>query len=197
MRPPSPSRRCRTGSRPYSYVITTKRFLFSMLLLFTVLTAVMTYPQVFHLTDGVHDDGDPLMVTWVLAWVAHQLPRAPAHLFDANMFYPERNTLAFSETLIVPGVIVAPLHWLGVGSILVYNLVFLSGFALSVVGAALLVRRLTCICSRHSSFRSRCGPFTSCSIPAACATACCWVSSSPVRCCRACTTVCFSFRTWP
>jgi len=124
-------------------VITTKRFLFSMLLLFTVLTAVMTYPQVFHLTDGVHDDGDPLMVTWVLAWVAHQLPRAPAHLFDANMFYPERNTLAFSETLIVPGVIVAPLHWLGVGSILVYNLVFLSGFAISGVGVALLVRRLT------------------------------------------------------
>jgi len=95
------------------------------------------------MTDGVHDDGDPLMLTWVLAWVAHQLPRAPAHLFDANMFYPERNTLAFSETLIVPGVIVAPLHWLGVGSILVYNLVFLSGFALSGVGAALLVRRLT------------------------------------------------------
>src|SRR5712691_13077943 len=114
-----------------------------MLLLFTVLTAVMTYPQVFHLTDGVHDDGDPLMVTWVLAWVAHQLPRAPAHLFDANMFYPERNTLAFSETLIVPGVIVAPLHWLGVGSILVYNLVFLSGFIISGVGVALLVRRLT------------------------------------------------------
>ena len=53
--------------------------------------------------DGVHDDGDPLMVTWVLAWVAHQLPRAPAHLFDANIFYPERNTLAFSETLLVPG----------------------------------------------------------------------------------------------
>jgi hypothetical protein len=124
-------------------VITTKRFLFSMLLLFTVLTAVMTYPQVLHMTDGVHDDGDPLMVTWVLAWVAHQLPRAPAHLFDANMFYPERNTLAFSETLLVPGVIVAPLHWLGVGSILIYNLVFLSGFALSGVGVALLVRRLT------------------------------------------------------
>jgi hypothetical protein len=123
--------------------LTTKSFLVSTLLLFTVLTAVMTYPQVLHMTDGVHDDGDPLMVTWVLAWVAHQLPRAPAHLFDANMFYPERNTLAFSETLLVPGVIVAPLHWLGVGSILIYNLVFLSGFAISGVGVALLVRRLT------------------------------------------------------
>jgi hypothetical protein len=123
--------------------VSTRRFLVSTLLLFTALTAVMTYPQIFHMTDGVHDDGDPLMVTWVLGWVAHQLPRAPAHLFDANIFYPERNTLAYSETLLVPGAIVAPLHWLGVGPILIYNLVFLSGFAISGVGVALLVRRLT------------------------------------------------------
>ena len=103
----------------------------------------MTYPQVFHMMDGVHDEGDPLLVTWVLAWVAHQLPRAPAHLFDANIFYPERNTLAYSETLLVPGAAAAPLYWIGVPPILIYNLVFLSGFAISGVTVALLVRRLT------------------------------------------------------
>jgi hypothetical protein len=118
-------------------------FLARALLLFVALTAVMTYPQVFHMSTGVHDPGDPLMVTWVLAWVAHQLPIAPAHIFDANIFYPERNTLAYSETLLVPGLLSAPLAWLGVGPILIYNLVFLSGFALSGVGVALLVRRLT------------------------------------------------------
>jgi hypothetical protein len=123
--------------------MSTKRFVVLALFIFTVLTAVMTYPQVLHMQTGVHDDGDPLMVTWVLAWVAHQLPRAPAHLFDANIFYPERNTLAYSETLLVPGAVAAPLHWLGVHPILIYNLVFLSGFALSGVGVALLVRRLT------------------------------------------------------
>jgi hypothetical protein len=118
-------------------------FLALTLALFVALTAVMTFPQVLRMTDGVHDPGDPLMVTWVLAWVAHQLPIAPAHIFDANIFYPERNTLAYSETLLVPGLIAAPLHWLGMAPILVYNLVFLSGFALSGVGVALLVRRLT------------------------------------------------------
>jgi len=119
------------------------RFAAATLVLFTALTAVMTYPQVLHLTDTVHDDGDPLLNAWALAWVAHQLPRAPAHLFDANIFYPERRTLAFSETLIVPAAIVAPLHWIGVGPLLVYNLVFLSGFIVSGVGVALLVRSLT------------------------------------------------------
>ncbi|MGH9142089.1 MAG: DUF6044 family protein [Vicinamibacterales bacterium] len=121
----------------------TGRFLVVTLALFVALTAVMTYPQVLRMSDGVHDPADPLMVTWVLAWVAHQLPNAPAHIFDANIFYPERNTLAYSETLLVPGMLAAPLHWLGVAPILVYNLVFLSGFALSGVGVALLVRRLT------------------------------------------------------
>jgi len=123
--------------------VSTKRFTALALLLFTALTAAMTWPQVAHMRDGVHDPGDPLMVTWVLAWVAHQLPRAPAHLFDANIFYPERNTLAYSETLVVPGAAAAPLQWAGVHPIVVYNLVFLSGFALSGVGVALLVRRLT------------------------------------------------------
>jgi hypothetical protein len=121
----------------------TAAFLALALALFVALTAVMTYPQVFRMSDGVHDPGDPLMVTWVLSWVAHQLPIAPAHIFDANIFYPERNTLAYSETLLVPGLVSAPLHWLNVSPILIYNLVFLSGFALSGVGVALLVRRLT------------------------------------------------------
>jgi hypothetical protein len=66
----------------------TAAFLALTLVLFVALTAVMTYPQVLRMTDGVHDPGDPLMVTWVLAWVAHQLPIAPAHIFDANIFYP-------------------------------------------------------------------------------------------------------------
>ena len=123
--------------------MSTRRFLAASLVLFSLLTAIMTYPQILHMPDGVHDDGDPLLNAWALAWVAHQLPRAPAHLFDANTFYPERNTLAYSETMIVPALIVAPLHWLGVGPILVHNLIFLSGFALSGVGLALLVRRLT------------------------------------------------------
>jgi len=123
--------------------VSTKRFVALAVVVFTSLTAVMTWPQVAHMRDGVHDPGDPLMVTWVLAWVAHQLPRAPAHLFDANIFYPERNTLAYSETLVVPGAAAAPLQWAGVHPLIVYNLVFLSGFALSGVGVALLVRRLT------------------------------------------------------
>jgi hypothetical protein len=118
-------------------------FLIPTFLLFTVLTAVMTYPQMWHMGDAVADAGDPLLNLWALSWVAHQLPIAPAHLFDGNIFAPERWTLAYSETLLAPAVVATPLLWMGVSRILVYNLVFVSGFILSGVGTALLVRDLT------------------------------------------------------
>ncbi len=123
--------------------MSTPRYLLGALALYALLAVPMTYPQALHLTDTVHDDGDPLLNAWALAWVAHQLPLAPAHLFDANAFHPERRSLAFSETMLVPAVAVAPLRWLGAGVLFTYNLVFLSGFVISGAGVALLVRSLT------------------------------------------------------
>ena len=112
--------------------------------LFWGLTFVMTYPQIRVLDRGVSMDiGDPLLSTWRLSWFAHQLPRDPAHLFDGNIFYPEKNTLAFSDAMLVPSLTVAPLLWLGVHQLLAYNLLLLSGFALSGAAMFLLVRSLT------------------------------------------------------
>ena len=109
---------------------------------FAALVAALTWPQVRDLYS-VPDLGDPLFSIWRLAWVSHQLPRDPLALFDANIFYPERLTLTYSDALIVPALMSAPLFWLGVHPVLVYNLLFLSGFVLSGVTAFLLVRALT------------------------------------------------------
>jgi hypothetical protein len=78
----------------------------------TVLTLAMTYPQVTRL-DGVADLGDPIFSTWRLAWIAHQLSRDPLHLFDANIFAPHANALAYSDPLLLPGFVAAPFIWLG------------------------------------------------------------------------------------
>jgi hypothetical protein len=60
-------------------------------------------------------------------------------LFDANIFYPAKHSLAFSEPLIVPALIGAPLAWLGASPVLVYNIVLLIGFALTAWAVHLLV----------------------------------------------------------
>jgi hypothetical protein len=102
------------------------------LVLFAALTIVQTWPLASdpaHLAR--HDNSDALLNEWALAWVAHQAPRDPLHLFDANIFYPERYTLAYSEAMIVQALMGAPLFWLGASPVLVYNLVLLAGFSLT------------------------------------------------------------------
>ena len=61
--------------------------------------AVFTYPLLRDIRRAVTDHFDPLLDAWALSWVAHQLPRDPVHLFDANRFYPELGTLAFHDPM--------------------------------------------------------------------------------------------------
>jgi hypothetical protein len=108
-----------------------------------VLTAAVTFPQVQKLTTSVSDLGDPLLNAWILAWNAHAIATPGADLVDANIFYPEKGTLAFSETLIFPALLSAPLSWAGVSPLTTYNITLLSGFVLSGLSMFLLVRSLT------------------------------------------------------
>ena len=115
-------------------------------LLFIVLTAALTWPQVRH-PLSVPDHSDPYFSMWRLAWIAHQLPRDPSHLFDANILYPARHTLAYSDAVLLQGLSAAPFIWLGVPVVLVYNVQILATFVLSGVGMFLLVRALTGLAS--------------------------------------------------
>ena len=90
-----------------------------------------------------NDNADTMLNEWTVAWVAHQAPRAPLHLFDANIFFPEPRTLAFSEHLVVQGAMAAPVLWLGASPVLAYNLLILAGLALSAWAMWIVVRRWT------------------------------------------------------
>src|SRR5262249_28100306 len=111
---------------------------------FSALTIVHTWPLITapgRLSRNDHPD--TLLNEWTIAWVAHEAPRAPWHLFDANIFYPDRDTLAYSEHLAVPAAMGAPLFWAGASPVLVYNLVLLAGFALTGWATFMLVWRWT------------------------------------------------------
>jgi hypothetical protein len=110
---------------------------------FTVLTIVLTYPQARHLTTHVSSHFDSLFSVWRLAWVAHQLATDPLHLFDANIFFPAPRTLAYSDAMLLPGVALAPLAWLGISPIAIYNIALLASFVFSALAAAALGWRLT------------------------------------------------------
>src|SRR5436309_1088273 len=101
-----------------------------------IAVAVLLHNQIRHL-DYVPDLGDPLFSTWRVAWVNHQLFTDPRHLFDSNIFYPERLTLTLSDPVILPALTAGPLLAIGLHPIIVYNLLLLSGFWMSGVAVYL------------------------------------------------------------
>jgi hypothetical protein len=114
------------------------------LALFALLTVVHTWPLATGpATLSRNDNADTVLNEWILAWVAHQLPRAPTRLFQGNIFYPERDTLAFSEHMVVQSLMGLPLFSFGASPVLVYNLLLLSGFTLTAWMMYLVIARAT------------------------------------------------------
>lgn len=107
-----------------------------------LLTVFMTWPQALRM-GAVPDLGDPVFSIWRLSWIAHQLPRDPLRLFDANIFHPEPVALAHSDALLLPGLAAAPFIWLGVPAVVVYNLLVLASFVLAGTSMFVFVRSVT------------------------------------------------------
>jgi hypothetical protein len=109
-----------------------------------VLTAFLTYPVLFRMANAARVDSfDGQFGIWSVAWVARTIVTDPAGLFDTNMFYPHRNTLAFGEGNIGAGILAVPVYWLSGNAVLAHNSVMVISFVLSVLGTFYLVRHLT------------------------------------------------------
>lgn len=91
----------------------------------------------------VTDLGDPLFSIWRLEWIAHQLRVSPRDVFNANIFFPERLTFTYSDSMLLPGVLVAPLLWLGIDARIVYNILLLAGFLSVALAYFFLCQELT------------------------------------------------------
>ena len=108
------------------------------------LTAIFTYPIAFEPGRvGRVDNGDGQMSIWNVTWVARTLGVDPVHVFDANIFYPHRGTLAYSENNLGAGVLAMPVYWLTRNPYAAHNSVVLLAFVLAFIGAYSLVRYLT------------------------------------------------------
>jgi hypothetical protein len=107
-----------------------------------LLAIVMTWPLILHLGSTVpRDIGDPLAEAWQPAWGGHALLHQPLHFFDANRFWPTKNSLAFGDALIG----YAPAGIIGRGphaAMVRYDALFIFAYALAFFGAYLLAREL-------------------------------------------------------
>ena len=110
----------------------------------SVLAVVMTWPLVTDISrlGRTANSGDARYAVWNVAWVAHALLESPTRLYDANIFHPHRQTLAYSEANIGAGLIALPVWAATRNPFTAHNLVVLFSFASSFVATFLLVRRL-------------------------------------------------------
>ena len=110
--------------------------------LFVVISFVMAFPQpsLFgRATPG--DFGDHFLLQWMLKWDVHGLVDGTDSIFHPNIFWPHRRVLLYSDTELaiapVAGAVNALFGWV-VG----YNLLYLSGWVISMASTYVLARYL-------------------------------------------------------
>jgi hypothetical protein len=126
--------------RVFSYRLARELFI---VLAFCLFTALLTWPYVTRLRDAVVDVGDPYLLSWIIWWDYHATFTNPLNLFHANLFYPFRYTLAFSEHCYGIAILFFPLFLLGFRPLTVQAVALFFGFVLSGYGAFRLARTLT------------------------------------------------------
>jgi hypothetical protein len=111
-------------------------------LLYCALTILLTWPLVPRAHEATLPvSPDTQLFIWTLAWDTHAVIHQPFALFDANIFYPERRTLAYSENLLGSTIFAAPVLWAGGNPLLAMNVVALLSVVLGGMGAYLLAVR--------------------------------------------------------
>src|SRR2546423_165032 len=111
--------------------------------LFAALALLMTWPLARNLRTAVAYPGDPYINAWILDWDWYATLHQPLHLFQANAFYPAKDSLAFSENLYGIALLLFPLRALGIGPLTAHNAAVLLGFAFSGFAAFLLGRMIS------------------------------------------------------
>jgi hypothetical protein len=94
---------------------------FCAFVLFSLGACYITLPILTHLGDTTTGLGDELVVAWIQNWVIHAISTGNIlSIFNANLYYPYQNSLAFSDTFFTSSII-ALIPRLAIGQPIVAN----------------------------------------------------------------------------
>ena len=119
------------------------RELLAVLAAAALLAVVLTFPFAAEMTHvGRVDNFDGHFGIWNVSWVARTLVVDPLHVLDANIFFPLRKTLVYSETNLGAGALAIPAYWATRNPYFTFNFAFLLSMIASAAGGYYLVRYL-------------------------------------------------------
>ncbi len=111
---------------------------------FVLLSFVYTYPLITAPQRANRlDSPDAMLNSWIVSWCLYELPRSPGHLFDANIFFPDEGSLAYSENLLTGALLASPAAVFSHSPVILFNVVLLLGFVTTGYATFLLAHDLT------------------------------------------------------
>jgi len=114
---------------------------------YALLTLILTYPLVIYIRSvvpaGPFLHYDPYYNIWLISWNMHVLFTEPLNYFNANIFYPAKNTLVLSEHMLGNALLSSPIKIFTDNPLVQYNFCFILTIIFSASGMYLLCRRLS------------------------------------------------------
>lgn len=98
------------------------------LLIFSVSALYITFPLVLHFSSTATGIGDELVITWIQNWVLHALVTNPLQLFQADIYYPFHNALAYSDIFLPTSILAAIPLWIFKEPIVTFNFTQITSF---------------------------------------------------------------------
>jgi hypothetical protein len=111
--------------------------------IFVLLTFLMLHPLPLKMGNSLVDFGDSILNTWIMSWDIHKIPTNIKDFFDANIFYPHKRTLAYSEHLFASSLLALPIWLISKNMVFGFNFILLFSFVICGYGTYLLTYELT------------------------------------------------------
>jgi hypothetical protein len=117
----------------------------SALIFYFILVAFLFWPAITNLSDHIIGGiGDPMFLVWNMGWNIHSIVTLHIDgIYNANIFFPYPETLAYSDNLFFPSLVGVPIYILTNSYVTTFNIVCLLFFTLMAYSSYLLVKELT------------------------------------------------------
>jgi hypothetical protein len=123
----------------------------SVPLVYAAAAVVLTWPLAASLTTrlgALQAAGDPYLNLWILGWGMHAWVTDPlgvitGRVFDANIFFPARDALTYSDHFLLQALPLAPIYAITGDAVLCYNLLMIASIAISGLAMHALVKSVT------------------------------------------------------
>ena len=114
----------------------------AVLIFFIIVSGVILHPRTTDMKGKLHAGPDPKVLIWSMAWVHKIVLSDPGNFFRAPIFYPHKDSFAYSDSLLVPSLLSLPFRLFTDEPTLLFNIATWLCYILSGFFMYLLVRNL-------------------------------------------------------